>query len=51
MLQQRARKTGLGWICWTCVSMMLAGMAWPVWGSRPYGWPQARRCRACSGST
>jgi len=35
------------WPCRHCVLRTLAGVAWPVWGGRPSGWPRLTRCADC----
>jgi hypothetical protein len=34
--------------CRGCVLRTLAGVAWPMWGGRPEGWPRLVRCGSCS---
>lgn len=48
VVNERVRKPVMGRICWTCLSTTLVGMAWPIWGSLPDGWPRIRPCRSCS---
>jgi hypothetical protein len=31
-------------LCGQCLVRTLAGVAWPLWASRPDGWPQPARC-------
>ncbi|MCT2585785.1 hypothetical protein [Actinophytocola gossypii] len=35
-------------LCGTCLLHTLAGVAWPMWGGRPEGWPRLVRCRSCA---
>jgi hypothetical protein len=35
-------------VCRKCVLATLAGISWPLWGSRPEGWPRLVLCRTCA---
>ncbi|WP_460392566.1 hypothetical protein [Actinophytocola sediminis] len=35
-------------LCGHCLLATLAGVAWPMWGSRPEGWPRKVLCRSCT---
>lgn len=37
-----------GRVCRKCVLATLAGMSWPLWGSRPEGWPRMVLCQPCT---